>query len=176
AEAQRTQRKEMKKWLLLCVFLCASAPLRFNSTCRAEEFDGKHFSGNGDVEYIKLLETARRQFEPDPELQNLSMLYEPSWNGLVEGPTWDAWWIQNSYGGTYCWLPFAVEPWATFIANSQKLWFDHQGDGKTADKNGYVAPDGCLVDCANLKTWYYRQGDGRHDIHDWFMEATAAGV
>src|SRR5437764_134721 len=56
------------------------------------------------------------------------------------------------------------------------MWFDHEGDGKTPDKNGYVAPDGCLVDCANLHEWYYRQGDGRHDIHDWFMEATAAGV
>jgi len=34
------------------------------------------------------------------------MLYTPKWNGFVEGPTWDAWWIQNSYGTTYCALPF----------------------------------------------------------------------
>jgi hypothetical protein len=106
----------------------------------------------------------------------MSMLYEPSWNGLVEGPTWDAWWIQNSYGGTYCWLPWATEPWTTFIENSQALWFAAQGDGKRADKNGYVAPDGCLVDAANNKHHYYRQGDGRHDIHDWGMEFTAAGT
>jgi hypothetical protein len=59
-------------------------------------------------------------------------------------------WIQNSYGGSYCWLPFAVEPWCTFIANSQKLWFDRQGDGKTKDTFGYTAPDGCLVDAASL--------------------------
>jgi hypothetical protein len=76
--------------LLLCSIGFAAEPKRF---------DGKHFSGAGDVEYIALLETSRRMFEPDPRWQNLSMLYEPSWNGLVEGPTWDAWWIQNSYGG-----------------------------------------------------------------------------
>src|SRR5579862_6138560 len=128
------------------------------------EFIGKHYQGSGDIEYLRLLDTARRFFEPDPELENLSMLYEPSWNGLVEGPTWDAWWIQNSYGGSYCWLPFAVEPWSTFIANSQGLWFQREGDGKTKDTNGYTAPDGCLVDAANLTKWYYRQGDGRHDI------------
>src|SRR5215831_9313366 len=74
--------------------------------CRAQppsspRFDGKYYRGSGDLEYLTLLEKARRMFEPDPELQNLSMLYEPKWNGLVEGPTWDAWWIQNSYGTTY---------------------------------------------------------------------------
>ena len=64
-------------------------------------FDGKHYRGRGDVEYLRLLETARRMFAPDPELQNLAMLYEPKWNGLVEGPPWGAWWIKNSYGATY---------------------------------------------------------------------------
>jgi hypothetical protein len=141
-----------------------------------KRFEGTHFSGAGDTAYLELLETARRMFEPDARWQNMSMLYEPAWNGLVEGPTWDAWWIQNSYGGTYAWLPWATEPWTTFIENSQALWFAAQGDGKRADKNGYVAPDGCLVDAANLKVHYYRQGDGRHDTHDWFMEATAAGA
>ncbi len=52
-------------------------------------FAGKHFRGCGDVDYLRLLETARRMFEPDPRFQNLSMLYTPEWNGLVEGPTWN---------------------------------------------------------------------------------------
>ena len=108
--------------------------------------------------------------------QSMPMLYEPKWNGFVEGPTWDAWWIQNSYGTTYAFLPFAVEPYATFIQNAQDMWFKWQGDGETADHNGYVAPDGCLCDCAKPDMVYYRQGDGQHNIHDWFMEATAAGV
>jgi hypothetical protein len=150
----------------------------FNSLSTAAEktFNGQHFSGSGDVEYIELLEIAARMFTPDPQYQNLSMLYQPKWNGMVEGPTWDMWWIQNSYGTTYTWLPFAVEPWATFIQNAQAMWFAVQGDGKRADKNGYVAPDGCLVDAASPTAHYYRQGDGRHDIHDCGMEFTAAGL
>ena len=119
---------------------------------------------------------SRRQLEPDPEFQNLAMLYEPSWNGFYEGAPWDAWWIQNSYGPSYCAMPFLLEPYTTFLANSQAMWFAVQGDGKRADKNGYIAPEGCLVDAASPTMFYYRQGDGRHDIHDWFMEATAAGV
>ena len=142
-------------------------------------FEGKHYRGRGDVEYLRLLETARRMFEPDPELQNLSMLYMPSWNGLVEGPTWDAWWIQNSYGTTYAILPLLREPFVTFLQNAQDLWFDQMGDGKRVGANppmNWVAPDGCLCDAARPGWIVYKQGDGRIAIHDWGMEFTAAGV
>jgi hypothetical protein len=141
-----------------------------------DEFVGRYYSGKGDVEYLRLLDYAARSFHPDPEFQSLAMVYEPSWNGLVEGDPWDAWWIQNSYGTTLCALPFLEEPYLTWLQNAQDMWFRVQGDGKTPDQNGYVAPDGCLVDAANLKVRYYRQGDANHAIHDWFMEATAAGV
>ena len=142
-------------------------------------FEGKHYRGRGDVEYLRLLETARRMFEPDPELQNLSMLYMPSWNGLVEGPTWDAWWIQNSYGTTYSILPLLREPFITFLQNAQDLWFDQMGDGKRVGAKppfDWVAPDGCLCDAARPGWIVYKQGDGRTTIHDWGMEFTAAGV
>jgi len=142
-------------------------------------FEGKHYRGSGDVEYLRLLETARRMFEPDPELQNLSMLYMPSWNGFVEGPTWDAWWIQNSYGTTYSILPLLREPFTTFLQNAQDLWFDQMGDGKRAGAKppfDWVAPDGCLCDAARPGWIVYKQGDGRTAIHDWGMEFTAAGV
>jgi hypothetical protein len=142
----------------------------------AERFEGQYFSGEGDVEYLGLLDVARRMFEPDPEFQNLAMLYTPAWNGLVEGPTWGAWWIQNSYGPTYCALPFWEEPLVTFLQNSQDLWFDQMGDGKRKGDRGYVAPDGCLCDAAAPGVIYYRQGDGRVDVHDWGMEFTAAGL
>jgi hypothetical protein len=141
-----------------------------------ERFDGKHYRGAGDVEYLQLLDTARRMFEPDPELQNMAMLYTPAWNGLVEGPTWGAWWIQNSYGPSYCALPFYQEPFVTFLQNSQDLWFDQMGDGERKGARDWVAPDGCLCDAAAPGWIYYRQGDGRVDIHDWGMEFTAAGV
>lgn len=139
-------------------------------------FEGQHFSGRGDVKYLQLLDIARRMFEPDPEFQNLPMLYTPVWNGFVEGPTWNAWWIQNSYGTTYCALPFFLEPYLTFLQNSQDLWFNQMGDGKRAGDRGLVAPDGCLCDAATPDRIYYKQGDGRVDIHDWGFEFTAAGL
>jgi hypothetical protein len=139
-------------------------------------FEGNYFRGRGDVEYLHLLDIARRMFLPDPEFQNMAMLYTPRWNGLVEGPTWDAWWIQNSYGTTYCALPFYQEPFLTFLQNSQDLWFDQMGDGKRAGANDWVAPDGCLCDAARPGWIVYKQGDGRTQIHDWGMEFTAAGL
>jgi hypothetical protein len=162
--------------LLLAVDGAATA-----ATVRANPrtFVGKHYRGTGDVEHLRLLELSRRMFEPDPELQNLTMLYEPKWNGLVEGPTWDAWWIQNSYGTTYSILPFLQEPFTTFLQNSHDLWFDQMGDGKrvgAAPPFDWVAPDGCLCDAARPGYIIYKQGDGRTAIHDWGMEFTAAGL
>jgi len=142
----------------------------------AERFEGQYYQGEGDVEYLQLLDIARRQFEPDPEFQNVAMLYTPAWNGLVEGPTWGAWWIQNSYGPTYCAWPFLQEPLVTFVQNSQDLWFNQMGDGQRKGDRGYVAPDGALCDAAAPGVVYYRQGDGRVEIHDWGMEFTAAGL
>ncbi len=141
-----------------------------------DHFEGAFFRGEGDVEYLQLLDTARRMFAPDPEFQNISMLYTPNWNGLVEGPTWGAWWIQNSYGPTYCALPFLQEPLTTFLQNSHDLWFDQMGDGVRAGANEWVAPDGSLCDAANPGWVVYKQGDGRIDIHDWGMEFTATGL
>jgi len=142
----------------------------------AERFEGKYFAGEGDVQYLELLDIARRMFAADPEFQNVVMLYTPAWNGFVEGPTWGAWWIQNSYGPTYCALPFYVEPYITFLQNAQDLWFDQMGDGKRAGAHDWVAPDGCLCDAASPDWIVYKQGDGRIDIHDWGMEFTAAGL
>jgi hypothetical protein len=147
----------------------------------SDQFEGKHFRGRGDVEYVRLLDRARRLFEPDPEFQNLAMLYSPRWNGLVEGPTWSAWWIQNSYGTTYGALPFLQEPFLTFLQNSQDLWFDQMGDGKREGCPGqpqasWVAPDGQLCDAAWPGCIIYKQGDGQTKIHDWGLEFTAAGI
>ena len=146
----------------------------------AAPFNGRFFTGEGDVEYLQLLDIARRMYDTDAEFQNMAMLYHPGWNGLVEGPTWGAWWVQNSYGPTYCAIPFYEEPFATFLQNSQDLWFDKMGDGKTSyvwnGKDSWVPPDGCLMDCASENWAMHRQGDGRVSIHDWGMEFTAAGA
>src|SRR3954462_8267576 len=115
----------MKTTLTLAILVMLTSP-----TFAADTFVGKHYRGTGDVEYLKYLDISRRMYEPDPQYQNMTMLYTLEWNGLVEGPTWDAWWVQNSYGTTLTALPFYREPWITFLQNSQDLWFDQMGDGK----------------------------------------------
>jgi hypothetical protein len=162
-----------------CAALILFASLAVLPANAAAPFNGRFFAGEGDVEYLELLDNARRMYDADSEFENMAMLYNPQWNGLVEGPTWGAWWVQNSYGPTYCAIPFYEEPFVTFLQNSQDLWFSKMGDGKTSyvwnGKDSWVPPDGCLMDCAS-DTWaMHRQGDGRVGIHDWGIEFTAAG-
>src|SRR3954470_20420122 len=97
----RLYLKPLKFVKPICKTLCINifgALLIFSSPLHAapqSSFHGKYFQGEGDAEYLQLLDTSRRMFAPDPELQNMSMIYITNWNGLLEGPTWDAWWIQN---------------------------------------------------------------------------------
>jgi hypothetical protein len=44
----------------------------------AERFDGQFYRGEGDTEYLQLLDISRRMFEPDPEFQNMAMFYMPA--------------------------------------------------------------------------------------------------
>jgi hypothetical protein len=140
------------------------------------DFTGRYFSGQGDTTYLHLLDQAYRMTRPDPVLENLSMLYHPAWNGFVEGPTWDAWWIQNSFGTSYTLMPLMDPAYRRFVENSQELWFNMIGDGVRKDKNGYCAPVGSLCDCAKPGEVYFRQGDGKHKIHDWAYGFTTAGI
>lgn len=139
-------------------------------------FAGRFYRGTGDVAYLELLDTARRMFRPDPQFQSLPMLYAPEWNGLSEGPRWNMWWIQNSYGFVYCALPFLDEPLTTFLENSNALWFDQMGNNERRDHWGHVGPDGVLCDAAAPGRVYYKQGDGQLKMHDWCMGFTAAGL
>jgi hypothetical protein len=165
-----------EKLVLLMIIVLIMGGFTMNKAFTSDRFEGRNFSGKGDVEYLQMLDIAHRMFQPDPEFQNMPMLYMPSWNGLIEGPTWGAWWIQNSYGTTYCALPFYQEPFVTFLQNSQDLWFNQMGDGKRVGANDWIAPDGCLCDAAAPGWIVYKQGDGRIHIHDWGMEFTAAGL
>jgi len=152
----------------------------------ADDYQGRYCSGKGDVEFLRLIDNSFEFFHPNPNRQNISMLYRADWDCLTEGPDWGKWWIQNSYGPTYCCLPFLQEPWLTFLQHSQDFWFKYQGDGKSHDLMysmkpadvSYVppAPDGSLCDTAGADGAIHRQGDGHWLTHDWFFEATAAGV
>lgn len=139
-------------------------------------YDGVYFSGNGNTEYLALLDSAYMMMQPSASMENLSMLYTPEWNGFVEGPTWDAWWIQNSFGPTYTMLPFMNEAYQTFVYNSQSLWFDHIGNGIRKGNNGFIGPKGVLCDAASPKGVWYKQGDGKVAKHDWCFGFTTAGI
>jgi len=142
----------------------------------AGEYQGRYVSGKGDVEYLKLIDQSFGYFHPNPDTPNISMLYYPEWDCLIEGASWGAWWIQNSFGPTYCALPFLQEPWLTFLQHSQDMWFNNQGDGKTKREHDLIGPDGCLCDAALPNTAHMVQGDCNWPMHDWGFEFTAAGV
>ena len=65
-------------------------------------FEGRFFSGSatGSGDELELLDTARRSLgEPeggaaDAEIQSMPMLYSGGEDGLLEGPTWGAYWTQ----------------------------------------------------------------------------------
>lgn len=143
----------------------------------AGEYRGRYCEGKGDVQYLQLLDQSLGFFHPNPDTPNISMLYYPDWDCLIEGfPGWMAWWVQNSYGPTYCSLPFLQEPWVTFLQHSQDMWFKNQGDGKSKREHDLIGPDGCLCDCAFPTGAHMVQGDCKWPIHDWGFEFTAAGV
>lgn len=157
-----------------------------------ERYQGQFCTGEGDVDFLRLIDESFAFFHPNPIVPNVSMIYKPEWHTFVEGAGWGAWWVQNSYGFSYAATPFLQEPWFSILQNSWDLFWDNQGDGR---RKGYgdgklkgmwdgepftlselVAPDGCLGDMAAPGQIAYRQGDGDVTIHDWFYEATAACV
>jgi len=152
----------------------------FAASADAADYNGRYCSGKGDAGYLRMIDQSFGFFHPNPYRQNISMLYLGKEERLCENASWYMWWVQNSYGPTYCALPFMKEPWVTALQNAQDLWFKFQGDGKTV--MGFPpepAPDGSLCDCAGPTSVIYKQGDfdtSLHKLHDWFYEATAAGV
>ncbi len=164
---------KLKNSILLLVFVFSTMDV---FPQKKEDFSGKYISGKGDVEYLESLDKAYRLLRPDGELPNLSMLYFLRWNGFVEGPTWDAWWVQNSLGASYTMLPFLDQGFQTFLANAQALWFKMQGNGERKDARGCAAPKGSLCDAARPNFVVYKQGDSDYDNSDWGFGFTAGGL
>jgi len=168
------------KALLVILLLAVTSSL-----AAAAEFAGSYCRGRGDAQFLDLIDRSFAFFHPNPDSQNISMLYVPDSDALSEGAAWGMWWVQNSYGPTYCVLPFLQEPWLTALQHSQDFWFKHQGDGKSKDSFDamrppgvaeIIPPDGCLVDAAHRDASYHRQGDCKWWMHDWCFGFTAAGV
>ncbi|MHB1458666.1 MAG: hypothetical protein ACYC0V_17295 [Armatimonadota bacterium] len=163
----------MRFFVIICLLIVMGGMM---AQAESAKFKGEFIKGEGDVEYLQLLDTSLRMFHEDPELPNISMMYTPQWNGLYEGATWDAWWIQNSYGTSYCAMPFLQEPYSTFLLNANDLWFKWIGDGKKMGNNNVIGPDGCLCDAARPSDVHYKQGDGMVALHDYAVEFTGAGI
>ena len=116
----------------------------------ADSYKGKWVEGDGDVKRLKLIDHAFESMQVSSQMSGLAMLYKRDWDGLVEGPKWPCWWIPNSFGPSYGMIPFLGEPYATWLEHSQAMWFRLMGDGKRKGTNGFVGPDGCLVDAAGI--------------------------
>ena len=104
----------------------------------AVPFSGVFFDGHGsDVEKLQLLDIARRSLgevpaeasPADAEIQTMPMLYNGGEDGLLEGPTWGAYWTQNSYGTAMTTTPFLGDVALHGLRESQNWWFDNMADG-----------------------------------------------
>ncbi|MCK5820471.1 MAG: hypothetical protein KAH17_01245 [Bacteroidales bacterium] len=187
---------------LLGAHACQSDP---NKNMPPRSYQGEWVEGSGDQETLKLIDQAFRSLHIAPDMATVPLLYKRDWDGFVEGHYWDGWWLQNSFGPTYGMLPFWTdEPYKTWIRHSQSLWFNVMGDGERAGRNGYVAPDGSLMDCAiifmngsredgfrsrhskvensvfdgqtEMEKPIYRQGDGDTREYDWYYGGATAGI
>lgn len=172
----------------------------------AYQYEGTWVAGDGDAGSLKLIDQAFDSLAVSTEMVSLSLFYKRDWDGMVLSNTaWPGWWIQNTYGPSYGMMPFLEEPYATWMKHAAGLWFRLMGDGKTADTNGYIGPEGSLVDCTLVfrgggrdlgfghfgwphstnpvndgrithSATYYRQGDAGHDTNDWGIGFSAAGL
>jgi len=190
----------MKPTLLLTTLL-GVIPL----SAQAGHFSGDFVDGDGDEPTLDSINAAFESIRPSARMISLPLFYKRDWNGFVEGSSWPCWWTQNSFGATYGMQPFmGEEPYASWIANAQDLWFRLMGDGKRRDSSGDIAPDGSLMDgaCFHLSGgtfngfgdfrhgvgrspidgkvvdtgWWFKQGDSNRAVTDWFLGGAAAGL
>ncbi len=179
----------MKIKAIITVLFVLAGFVANTNTSKRDRYEGEFCSGSGDVNFLRLIDESFAFFNPNPVVPNLTMIYSPEWDTFVEGAGWDAWWIQNSYGFSYAATPFLQEPWFSLLQQSWDLFWNNQGNGKRMGRPGIdgqpvttsplmalVAPNGSLGDAARPTEIIYKQGDGDIKIHDWFYEATAAGL
>ena len=156
------------RWLLGLVVLLGSVAA--SGVCSDAVYQGRYCSGKGDVEYLRLIDESFDFFHASPRVPNLAMIYQPDWDAFTEGCGWGGWWIQNSYGFSYCATPFLQQPWISILQQSWDMFWNRQGDGKhhglggSDDMSKLVGPDGCLGDCASPDWINYKQGDGSPPI------------
>ena len=76
--------------------------------------------GSSPLTFLQLVDVARRQYAATEfEYQSVNQLYRGDWDGIMEGPTWGAFWTQNSFGPVMGSLPFMDE--VTFAAHAHSM-------------------------------------------------------
>ena len=88
----------------------------------SNRYEGIFCAGEGDGEFLRLIDESFAFFHPNPTVPNLTMIYKPEWDTFVEGAGWGGWWIQNSYGFSYAATPFLQEPWFSTLQRSWDLF------------------------------------------------------
>ena len=187
--ATLSRRLVLSPLIILCVCCSSATGLRAAESAAAvpNRFEGKYCSGAGDVAYLKLIDESFAIFHANPDVPNLTMVYQHDWDTFCEGANWAGLWIQNSYGFSYAATPFLQEPWFSMLQRSWDLFWDCQADGKrmglyngsatATNISALVAPDGCLGDAVSGPGGIaYKTSDGNLSLHDWLYESTPACV
>ena len=141
----------------------------------AASFEGAFISGEDSgaapgaaplSSLLELLDVARRQYSSsEVEWQSVDMLYRGDWDGLMEGPTWGAWWTQNSFGPTMGALPFmGAVTWAA-TQHSQAWWFDAIGDGVALRSPRLVDPADNFTALCEQNTHFERRAETLVHLH-----------
>ena len=187
--ATLSRRLVLSPLIILCVCCSSATGLRAAESAAAvpNRFEGKYCSGAGDVAHLKLIDESFAIFHANPDVPNLTMVYQHDWDTFCEGANWAGLWIQNSYGFSYAATPFLQEPWFSMLQRSWDLFWDCQADGKrmglyngsatATNISALVAPDGCLGDAVSGPGGIaYKTSDGNLSLHDWLYESTPACV
>lgn len=101
--------------IVLVLFLTVGCSTDSSYEIKNDHYEGQFCEGEGDVDFLRLIDESFAFFEPNPVVPNISMLYSQEWDGFEEGAGWGMWWIQNSYGFSYSATPFLAEPWFSML-------------------------------------------------------------
>lgn len=152
------RKSTMLQAALLCALVSATATVPGVAVAATAAFNGEFIEGEGDTRYLGLLDAARRQLsQREYEYESVLSLYDGSLDGMLEGPSWNAWWTQNSYGPTMAALPLMDAVTWHGVQHSMAWWYDSMGNGTKVDGKWHTtrtahgevpAPDGCLCDAA----------------------------
>ncbi|MBO5791722.1 MAG: hypothetical protein J6S54_04540 [Lentisphaeria bacterium] len=111
----------------------------------------------------------------------LERLADDKFHLLVEGGKWKGCWSQNYYG-MICTTPLLSGKLLDYHLHTLEIFFEYQGDGKTADENGFTAPPGALPEYVSLYKGFpcprYKndEGSGLAGEFDFWVEGNAASV